>query len=637
MKFLSSVGSRFTVAGCAALLAIALVTFLMIRFFVEPDLATLESKLVQNQVGQISVAVSDQLRRVEAQQRALTQTVALVGSDQIDQILPGLIDQYGDPNVAGGGVWPLPNKRETGRDRFSSFLVRNASTGKLEVNTYWNQPDSLKYWEQAWYENGTAAPKGACGWSKAFRDDASPQPRTACAMGIYKGNELYGVSTINVSLEFFNQLVADMERRIGARILIIEADGTIVSNSSRIQGDLVLKRLSDIARIAPMAAQIQRVLAHDGQTMNARTAYDVDGEKRILFMTAIPHSPWIIAASLPDATLTANSDRILSRLAFVQIPMSVVLLALVVLGIRMLMHRVNDLKSNIDDLASGEANLTRRLEETGGQEFAAVALSFNVFIERLQGLVRNVTTNAAQLESASREIATGNRDLSARTEAQAASLQETAAFMEELTATVKQNAENADGAHRLATEAFRAAERGGEVIAQFVSTMDSIDQSSRKVAAITGTIDGIAFQTNILALNAAVEAARAGEQGRGFAVVAAEVRSLAQRAAASAKEIKALIATAASNAQAGNLLVQQAGEAMGEIIQSTTGAATIMTEVREASREQSRGIEQVNKAVTQLDTVTQQNATLVEQVAASARSLQDYAATLSAEVSGFKA
>ncbi|RDV00998.1 methyl-accepting chemotaxis protein [Trinickia dinghuensis] len=634
---LSSVQSRFTVAGCVALAIIAVATFSMIRLFVQPDLAALESSVVENQIAQIRVAVSDQLRRVEAQQRAITQTVALVGSDQIDAILPGLIDQYGDTNVAGGGIWPMPNERQAGRDRFSSFLVRNASTGKLEVNTYWNQPDSLKYWEQAWYENGKQAPKGACGWSKAFRDNASPQPRTACAMGIYKGNEFYGVSTINVSLGFFNDLVANMERRIGAQILIVEADGTIVSNSSRIQGDLVLKHLSDIARSVPMAAQVRSALSRDGTAPNARTAYEADGESRTLFLTPIPNSPWLIAASLPDSALTVNSNRILGRLASVQIPMGIVLVALLIVGIRLFMRRVNELKSNIDELASGEADLTRRLEEAGGKEFAAVACSFNAFIERLQRLVRNVASNAAQLESASREIAAGNRDLSARTEAQAASLQETAASMEQLTATVKQNADNADGAYKLATEASRAAERGGEVIAQFVTTMDSVDQSSRKVVAITGTIDSIAFQTNILALNAAVEAARAGEQGRGFAVVAAEVRSLAQRAAASAKEIKALIANAADDVQAGNALVQRAGEAMGEIIQSTTGAAVIMTEVVEASKEQTRGIEQVNNAVTQLDTATQQNASLVEQVAASAQSLQEYAATLSAEVSGFKA
>jgi methyl-accepting chemotaxis protein len=208
--------------------------------------------------------------------------------------------------------------------------------------------------------------------------------------------------------------------------------------------------------------------------------------------------------------------------------------------------------------------------------------------------------------------------------------------MEQLTATVRQNAENARQANDLAAGAQRVAEKGGEVVGQVVTTMSSIHQASSKIADIIGVIDGIAFQTNILALNAAVEAARAGEQGRGFAVVATEVRNLAKRSADAAKEIKNLISDSVDRVEAGNRLVDQAGRTMEEVVGSIKRVAKIVTDISEASREQSAGIEQVSLAVSQMDEVTQQNAALVEQAAAAAESLEEQASHLADSVSVFK-
>jgi len=227
-------------------------------------------------------------------------------------------------------------------------------------------------------------------------------------------------------------------------------------------------------------------------------------------------------------------------------------------------------------------------------------------------------------------------DLSSRTEEQASSLEETASSMEELTSTVRQNADNARQADRLAAIASDVATKGGATVSQVVHMMGEINASSRKIADIISVIDGIAFQTNILSLNAAVEAARAGEQGRGFAVVAAEVRTLAQRSAAAAKEIKLLIDDSVGKVEAGTRLVDQAGATMQEVVQSIQRVAGIMGEITAASAEQSAGIEQINQAVIQMDQVTQQNATLVEQAAAAAQSLQDQASVLAAAVSAFK-
>ncbi|WP_075257421.1 methyl-accepting chemotaxis protein [Herbaspirillum camelliae] len=291
-----------------------------------------------------------------------------------------------------------------------------------------------------------------------------------------------------------------------------------------------------------------------------------------------------------------------------------------------------DVAAAADAIASGD--LSTHIDISHAAQGSVVS-AMHMMQGSLRKVVQTVRTSSESIATGSRQIATGNLDLSARTEQQASALEETASSMEELTSTVKHNASNAQNAKEMAATASTVAQEGGEVVAQVVDTMSAINESSRKMADIISVIDGIAFQTNILALNAAVEAARAGEQGRGFAVVATEVRNLAQRSAAAAKEIKTLIEDSVDKVNVGARLADQAGTTMSGIVENAGKVTSIIGEISAASTEQTAGIEQINQAIMQMDDVTQQNASLVEEAAAASRALQDQADALAQIVSIF--
>ena len=301
---------------------------------------------------------------------------------------------------------------------------------------------------------------------------------------------------------------------------------------------------------------------------------------------------------------------------------------------RSITHPINAAVSVAETVASGD--LSSHIVVNSSDETGRLLGALKAMNDSLLGVVAQVRHGTDAISTASSEIAAGNLDLSSRTEEQASSLEETASAMEELTSTVKQNADNARQANQLAKSASEVAVRGGSIVSQVVDTMGTINESSKKIVDIIGVIDGIAFQTNILALNAAVEAARAGEQGRGFAVVATEVRNLAHRSASAAKEIKELIAASVANVDTGSRLVNEAGQTMGDIVDSIVRVTDIMGEITSATHEQTIGIEQINMAIAQMDEVTQQNAALVEEAAAASQSMQEQAGELAHVVGFFK-
>ncbi len=347
-------------------------------------------------------------------------------------------------------------------------------------------------------------------------------------------------------------------------------------------------------------------------------------------------APWSVRMSFPRSVATAPARELLAYTLTVALLCAIATALILVTVVYRLTRPLRTLGSAMARLASGDADLSVRLEVRGHDELAAIGNGFNQFVAKIHAVLTQVRGSADGVAGASAEIAQGNHDLSTRTEQQASALEQTAASMEELSATVRQNADSAQQANQLALTASTVAVQGGTVVGQVVQTMKGINDSSRKIADIINVIDSIAFQTNILALNAAVEAARAGEQGRGFAVVASEVRNLAGRSAEAAKEIKTLITASVQRVEQGTALVDQAGATMAEVAGSIRRVTDIMGGISAASQDQALGVSQVGEAVKHMDLSTQQNAALVEQMAAAASGLKAQAQELVQTVAVFK-
>ena len=437
-------------------------------------------------------------------------------------------------------------------------------------------------------------------------------------------DNLQAVLGSDVQMDNVVRNVAGIKPTPGSFAFIVTKDGVIVTHPNK---ELTLKPISTLD--SSLNAQS---LTTGGQGSAAK----IGGTDYMLFARPIAGSDWslVVALNRGEATQGVRTLMAISATAAV---LAIVLAAFVLAAtISRLLRRLGVVRDAMEDIASGEGDLTRRLDTQGKDELAQISGAFNRFADKIAHTLLDIRRASESVRTSSGEIASGNMDLSNRTEQQAGSLEETASAMEELTSTVKQNADNARQANQLAVSASEVAVQGGEVVGQVVETMNSINESSRKIVDIISVIDGIAFQTNILALNAAVEAARAGEQGRGFAVVASEVRSLAQRSASAAKEIKELIGDSVHKVEVGSQLVGQAGTTMSEVVASVRRVTDIVGEISAASQEQSAGITEIGQAVTQMDEATQQNAALVEQAAAAAKSLQEQAVHLAEAVAGFK-
>jgi methyl-accepting chemotaxis protein len=433
-----------------------------------------------------------------------------------------------------------------------------------------------------------------------------------------------GVLGMDISLDGFAKMIDQVRFGDTGYLMVVEDSGTVLVDPREPSHNFKpLKELGDGYRdLADVANGAQSVV--------------IDGTRYEAVIYTSPELGWKYIGLIPHGEMMASANRLSAILIAAGLLALVAALALTTALGRKLTAPLRQVSNGMQDIASGDGDLTQRLPVTSNDEVGVLAAQFNAFVEKLNGVLLNIRANSETLRVATGEISAGNADLSARTEQQAAALEETAASMEELTSAVKQNADNARQASSLAANASDVARRSNDVVERVVLTMSEISQSSSRIADITGIIEGIAFQTNILALNAAVESARAGEHGRGFAVVASEVRSLAQRSSNAAKEIKELIGASVGKIHQGSSLASEAGQTMSEVTHAVGQVTAIMGEIAAASDEQSRGIAQVNLAITQMDDVTQQNAALVEEAAAASRSLEDQGRQLNETVAAFR-
>ena len=553
---MKTVQARYTVIFIVLIAVIALMTEQGIEHFVAPKIQATEEQVVLQKVDQVATRILTDLARVEAQSRGITQAVPLLDSDGIDRVMPGLIDQYGDAKVFGGGIWPMAQMRTPGRNKHSTFYHRDAS-GKLVVSTYWNSDAAPNYYEQPWHKAGQNAPKGQCAWAAAYQDAASPQPRTNCAMGIYKDGALFGVSTIDVTLGFFNGLIQDKQKEVQGQIMIVERDGKILTNQETIPGEIVLKNVADFSNQSLFAKQIQEGLRSiSGSNLYQQAYKDPQAGDLTFFLKAVPGTPWLIATALPTSLLTLHSNEVLKTLGLIQIPLVILLVVVLVFAISRLMKRLTVLRGNIDTLSSGEADLTRRIAIKGEDELDAVGHSVNRFIAYLQGMMVDVAAATSQISGELVQLQQQSRHTNQILDRHASETDQAVTAINEMSATADSVAQSANETASFTQSVNDAAQKSKAVVDQasvsvlsLVEEVESATQyvqgmqsDAKRITDVLGVIGGIAQQTNLLALNAAIEAARAGEQGRGFAVVADEVRALAGRTQQSTSEINEMLA-----------------------------------------------------------------------------------------------
>jgi methyl-accepting chemotaxis protein len=567
---------------------------------------------------------------------------------EVGEIRNDIQRQIGEPLAAARAIasntflldWEKAGQPDSGLDAWKAYAASvRKTTGAAAVS--WVSASTGKYHDEKGFSR--MVEKGSDPWFFSFLDSGKAYSLNldkepgATTYNVFintrfdAGDGKLGVASLGLAVNKLAETIRSYKIGASGFVYLVRPNGMLIVHreAALADGKHFMKDLPGLD------ADVSGKLL--GGERYASASYSAPDGKRLVAASFVPELNMYVIAEVPEAEVLGQVTRSVTISALVGglvgggIGMCVIFLvsAAIAAPVARAAHMLGE-------IADGNGDLSRRMTVESEDEIGALADGFNRFVASLNSTIRKVRDSTETIATASSEIASGNLDLSSRTEAQASSLEETASAMEQLTATVTQNADSAKHANQLVQSASGYATEGGVVVGRVVQTMVSIKDSSRKIVDIIGVIDGIAFQTNILALNAAVEAARAGEQGRGFAVVASEVRNLAQRSAGAAKEIKELISDSVLKVDAGSALVDEAGVTMGKIVSSVEQVTSIMGEIVAASHEQSEGIAQVNLAVTEIDSTTQQNAALVEEAAAAAGSLQEQAANLQQVVSVFK-
>ncbi|MGO4382033.1 methyl-accepting chemotaxis protein [Pseudoduganella sp. RAF19] len=590
----------------------------------------------------LSIMQTSRAARERVGQHELPAQVAAIRNDVLHQIATPLAVSQTVANNTFLYAWEDAGLGDEGVDNWVA-LARNLKAKNNAATVFWVSKATGKYYTDKGYDRTLKEGEGRDAWFYGFLNSNAPYEMvidkdvSADSYMLFinsraqtPGGKL-AVAGLGLAVNTLAQTVRNYKLGQSGYVYLVRADGTILihRDPKLVDGKHQLKDMPG------MSADLARRLL--GGAAYTADHYKADGGEQLVASSFIPEVNAYLIAQVPEAEVLSGIVRgaAMTSLIAAVIGGGVGMLAIFVIS-RAIAAPVAQAAQLLEDIASGGGDLTRRMPVESQDEIGALAAAFNRFVESLNTTILRVRESSRAIADATGDIASGNMDLSARTEAQASNLEQTAAAMEELTSTVHNNAAHAEEANKLVASTSDSAKRGGEVVGQVVEKMASITASSNKIADIIGVIDGIAFQTNILALNAAVEAARAGEQGRGFAVVASEVRNLAQRSAAAAKEIKELITASVQHVADGGKLADSAGVAMHDIVRSVREVTGLMAQIAGASQEQSLGIDQVNEAVGQMDDTTQRNAALVEQAAAAAQSLSEQAAQLEQVVGLFK-